>query len=273
MTFLEKLDACVAKNGSLLCVGLDPDLSKLPNGQDQFSFNKAIIDATADLVCAFKPNPAFYEALGSAGIVNLEKTCQYVRQNYPDIPIILDSKRGDIGNTNKFYAQAAFQVLQTDAVTLQPYFGKESLEPFIEYKDKGLIIMCKTSNPGGGEFQDLLIEEDMKLYEYVAHRVVEEWNEYGNCLLMVGATYPSELVAVRQIAGPTMPILVPGLGAQKGDLSALLKAGLNGDGTGLIINSSRETIFASSGSDFADAARETGQLLRDEINNYRGDKS
>ncbi len=272
MTFLEKLDACVSKNDSLLCVGLDPDLTKLPDAYDQFSFNKAIIDATADLVCAFKPNPAFYEAQGSEGIVNLERTCQYIRQSYPDVPVILDSKRGDIGNTNKAYAEAAFKVLQADAVTLHPYFGKDSLLPFIEYKDKGLIIMCKSSNPGGGEFQDLPVE-DLKLYEYVAHQVAEEWNDAGNCLLMVGATYPNELAAVRHIAGPTMPILVPGLGAQKGDIAAMLKAGLNDEGTGLIINSSRETIFASSGEDFAEAARGKAQLLRDEINKYRGGKS
>jgi orotidine-5'-phosphate decarboxylase len=269
MTFLEKLDACVTKNNSLLCVGLDPDVDKLPAGRDQFSFNQAIIDATADLVCAFKPNPAFYEALGDEGIVHLEKTCDYIRQQYPDVPIILDSKRGDIGNTNKAYAQSAFKIMQADAVTLHPYFGKESLLPFLEYHNKGIIIMCKSSNPGGGELQDLTVG-DVKLYEYVAHQVVTEWNDHGNCLLMVGATYPNELAAVRQIVGPIMPILVPGIGAQQGDIETMLQAGLNAQTRGLIINSSREIIFASSGADFIEAAREKATELRDRINQYRG---
>lgn len=269
MTFLEKLDACVSQNNSLLCVGLDPDIAKLPQGLDQFTFNKAIIDATAALVCAFKPNPAFYEALGSEGIVNLEKTCQYIKQNCPDVPIILDAKRGDIGNTNKAYAEACFTVMQADAVTLHPYFGKDSLEPFLEYKDKGLIIMCKSSNPGGGELQDLAVES-LKLYEYVAERVVTEWNGHGNCLLMVGATYPNELGAVRKIAG-NMPILVPGVGAQQGSVEAMVKAGLDDQGRGLIINSSREISFASSGNDFAEAARAKAIQSRDQINKYRGE--
>lgn len=269
MTFLEKLDACVTKNNSLLCVGLDPDVAKLPAGFDQFTFNKAIIDATADLVCAFKPNPAFYEALGADGVVHLEKTCDYIKQNYPEVPIILDSKRGDIGNTNKAYAHSVFDVMKADAVTLHPYFGKESLTPFLEYADKGLIIMCKSSNPGGGELQDLMVG-DMKLYQHVARQVVEEWNDHGNCLLMVGATYPNELEAVRQIAG-TMHILVPGVGAQQGDIGSMVKAGLAADSRGLIINSSREIIFASNGSDFAEASRLTATEVRDRINQYRGE--
>ena len=271
MDFNTKLSAAWAKNNSLLCVGLDPDVTKLPEGLDQFKFNKAIIDATADLICAFKPNPAFYEALGVEGIACLEQTCQYIKEYYPDIPIILDSKRGDIGNTNKAYAQAAFEVLHADAVTLHPYFGKESLKPFLEIADKGMIIMCKSSNAGGGELQDLKVG-DQKLYEYVAQQVVDKWNDNNNCLLMVGATYPAELAAVRKIAGD-MPILVPGVGAQQGDIEAMLKAGLTADGTGLIINSSREILFASNGSDFAEVARQKATEARDRINQYRGDAS
>jgi orotidine-5'-phosphate decarboxylase len=271
MDFTRKLSAAWAKNDSLLCVGLDPDVTKLPEGLDQLAFSKAIIDATADLVCAFKPNPAFYEALGAEGVGYLEKTCQYIKEKYPDIPIILDGKRGDIGNTNKAYAQAVFDILQADAVTLHPYFGKDSLQPFLDYKDKGLIILCKSTNPGSGELQDLVVE-DMKLYEYVAHQVVNTWNEYDNCLLMVGATYPAELATIRQIAG-NMPILVPGIGAQQADIEAMLKAGLTPDGTGLIINSSREILFASNGPDFAEAAKQKATEARDRINRYRGDAS
>ncbi len=268
MTFLQKLGAAVAKNDSLLCVGLDPDLAKLPEGFNQLSFNQAIIDATADLVCAFKPNPAFYEALGVEGIGYLEDTCRYIKQKYPAIPIILDAKRGDIGNTNRAYARAVFDVLQADAVTLHPYFGKDSLMPFLEYKDKGMIILCKSTNSGSGELQDLTVE-GMKLYEYVARKVTQDWNENGNCLLMVGATYPEELAAVRKIAG-SMPILVPGIGAQQGDMQAMLAAGLTPDGTGLIINSSRDIIFAAGGPDFAEAARQKASESRDAINKYRG---
>lgn len=267
MTFLEKLDQCITKNNSLLCVGLDPDLDKLPEGQDQFSFNKAIIDATADLVCAFKPNPAFYEALGLVGISSLEKTCQYIKQNYPNVPIILDAKRGDIGNTNKAYAHSLFNIMQADGVTLHPYFGKESLLPFLEYHDKGLIILCKSSNPGGGEFQDLTVE-GIKLYEYIAHQVVDKWNEHGNCLLMVGATYPKELATVRKIAGD-MPILVPGVGSQQGDIKAMLQAGLNSHRSGLIISSSREILFAASDDNSAAAARAKALMTKDLINTFR----
>jgi orotidine-5'-phosphate decarboxylase len=268
MDFKTKLATAWAKNNSLLCIGLDPDITKLPAGTNQFTFNKVIIDATADLACAFKPNPAFYEALGAEGIGYLEETCHYIKQKYPDIPIILDSKRGDIGNTNQAYAKATFEVLKADAVTLHPYFGKESLTPFLEIADKGMIIMCKSSNAGGSELQDLKVG-DQKLYEYIAQQVVNNWNDNNNCLLMVGATYPEELAAVREIAGD-MAILVPGVGAQQGDIEAMLKAGLTADGTGLIINSSREISFASSGPDFAEAARQKATEARDRINQYRG---
>lgn len=267
MTFLEMLNGCVSKNNSLLCVGLDPDVDKLPSGQDQYSFNKAIIDSTADLACAFKPNPAFYEAAGVEGLASLEKTCRYIKEYYPFIPIILDSKRGDIGNTNQAYAKAIFEVMEADAVTLHPYFGKESLQPFLNYKDKGLIIMCKSSNPGGGEFQDLDVQ-GVKLYQYIADQVVNEWNNNNNCFLMAGATYPEELASIRQIAGKD-PILVPGVGAQQGNIQEMLEAGLTENHDGLIINSSREILFASRSQDFAEAARNKAKELRNVINRVR----
>jgi orotidine-5'-phosphate decarboxylase len=261
MGFLEKLNAAAAKNNSLLCVGLDPDQSKLPASQiSYYEFNKAIIDATADLVCAFKPNSAFYEAKGADGIVELKKTCDYLREQHPDTPIILDFKNGDIGNTNNYYAEFAFDYLQVDAITIQPYQGRAALQPFLDRKDKGIIVLCKMSNEGSGEFQDLQVN-GKKLYQQVAENVAKDWNANGNCLLVVGATYPDELAEVRKLAGD-MTILVPGIGAQGGDIEATLKAGMNSDGTGLIINSSRAIIYAS---DPAAAAKK----MRDEINQYR----
>lgn len=267
MTFLEKLDAAVTQNNSLLCVGLDPDVDKLPIGQDVVSFNQAIIDATADLVCAFKPNSAFYEARGAAGITELKQTCTYIHEKYPDIPIILDFKRADIGNTNNYYAQFAFEELGVDAVTIQPYLGQEAVQAFLDYSDKGIIVLCRTSNAGAGEFQDLLVD-GRKLYMQVAENVATKWNTNGNCLLVVGATYPDELAEVRRIVGD-MPILLPGVGAQGGDVEAALQAGLNNAGRGLIINSSRGVLYASAGEDFAEASRTVAEQTRDEINKYR----
>jgi orotidine-5'-phosphate decarboxylase len=272
MTFLEKLEAAVAKNNSLLCVGLDPDMDKMPvplrDGESPyFLFNKAIIDATADLVCAFKPNSAFYEALGSNGIEELKLTCDYINQTYPDIPIILDFKRADIGNTNQKYAEFAFEYLGVDAITVQPYFGQDAVQPFLDYKDKGIIIMCKNSNPGSGEFQDLEVD-GKKLYLQVAKNVATKWNANGNCLLVVGATFPDELKEVRQVVGD-MTLLVPGIGAQGGDVEKTVKAGLNSQGKGMIINSSRGILYASSGEDYADFARAKAIETQDEINKYR----
>lgn len=274
MTFLEKLDSAVTKNNSLLCVGLDPDMTKLPahildEPASYFAFNKEIIDATADLVCAYKPNSAFYEARGAAGIEELQLTCAYLTEHYPQIPIILDFKRGDIGNTNNHYANFAFDYLCVDAITVQPYQGREAVESFLHYADKGIIVLCKTSNAGSSELQDLEVD-GRKLYLQVAKNVAQDWNTAGNCLLVVGATYPAELAAVRQVVGPNMVLLVPGIGAQGGDIAATLKAGLAG-GRGLIINSARDIIYADSGHDFAGAARARAMLTRDEINKYRGD--
>jgi len=272
MSFLDKLEASWAKNDSLLCVGLDPDPTKLPvhlHGSDTslFDFNKAIIDATADVVCAFKPNTAFYEAEGAAGIEQLKQTCDYLHQNHPDIPIILDFKRGDIGSTNDRYAAFAFDYLGVDAVTVHPWSGREGMQSFLDRSDKGIIVWCKGSNPGSGEFQDLETS-GRKLYQQVAENVAKEWNKNGNCLLVVGATYPEELAEVRSIVGD-MTLLVPGIGAQGGDVAATLKAGLDAAGRGLIINSSRAIIYASEGEDFADAARKAATDMRDTINSHR----
>lgn len=268
MEFKRKLAKAVVKNNSLLCVGLDPDHTKLPSGVGQLEFNKSIIDATADLVSAYKPNPAFYEALGSKGIDNLEKTFDYIRERYPDIPTILDFKRGDIGNSNRGYAEFAFESLGADAVTLQVYFGQESVQPFLDYVDKGIFLMVRTSNPGGGEFQDLLID-GRPLYQHVAQAIVDRWNGNGNAMFLSGATYPEEIRVLRQIAGPDMPFLSPGIGPQGAITTEAAQAGLNDQGTGLIINSSRQVIFASSGSDFAEGARREAEKIRDTINQMR----
>ncbi len=274
MDFINKLKAIWDKNNSLLCVGLDPDMAKLPehlrdSDAPYFTFNKAIIDATADLVCAYKPNSAFYEARGAAGIQELQLTCAYIHEKYPDIPIILDFKRGDIGNTNNQYASFAFDYIGADAVTIQPWQGGEAIQVFLDYKDKGIIVLDRTSNAGSGEFQDLLVN-NRKLYLQVAENVRDNWNKNGNCLLVVGATFPQEMTEIRQLVGNDMIFLVPGMGAQGGDAEATVKAGLNSAGAGLIINSSRSIIFAASGEDFAEVVRQKATETRDEINSYRG---
>lgn len=274
MNFLDKLDKAIEKNNSLVCVGLDTDFGKLPQSvkdenheHPQFEFNKDIINATADLVCAYKPNTAFYEARGEKGVHELKLTCDYINNTYPHIPIILDAKRGDIGNTNNGYIKFAYDYLGADAITLHPYLGGEALKPFFDLTDKGAILMGRNSNPGAEELQDLMIG-DKKLYQIIAEKAANEWNKNGNCLLVVGATYPEELAEIRKIAGD-MTFLVPGVGAQGGDVEATLKAGLNSEKKGLIINSSRGIIFASSEEDFDERAREEAQKLRDQINQYR----
>ncbi len=273
MDFKTKLATSVRQNNSLLCVGLDSDAKKLParlkHFKDaQFEFNKAIVDATADLVCAYKPNSAFYEASGADGIAQLQKTCAYILERYPHIPIILDAKRGDIGNTNDGYIASAFNYLQADAITVHPYLGGEALQPFLDRADKGIIIMCRNSNPGAGELQDLAVN-GKPLYHHLATTISQSWNHNNNCLLVVGATYPKELAEIRQLVGDAMWFLVPGMGAQGGDVETTVKAGLTKARDGLIINSARAIIFASSGEDFADAARREAQKSRDTINEYR----
>lgn len=272
MEFLNLLTDCQKKNGSLLCVGLDSDSNKLPahlKGKNStFEFNKEIIDATADLVCAYKPNSAFYEAEGTDGIEQLKITCDYIKKTYSHIPIILDAKRADIGNTNEGYAKYAFDFLGVDAITVHPYLGREALEPLLARREKGIIVLCRTSNPGAGEFQDLKAG-GKKVYQIVAEKVRDEWNANKNCLLVVGATYPEELAEVRKLMGNDFVFLVPGIGAQGGDVEKTIRAGTNKSGSGIFINSSRDIIYASAGRNFSVAARARATDLRNEINKAR----
>jgi orotidine-5'-phosphate decarboxylase len=262
MKFTEKLLNASQKNESWLCIGLDPDPELMP-GVDVLQFNKAIIESTSDLVCAYKPNLAFYEALGTEGLAILEKTIKYVPG---DIPVIGDAKRGDIGNTARAYARALFSVLGFDAATVNPYLGFDSIEPFISYQDKGVFILCRTSNKGATDFQDLSTD-GLPLYESVA-RKAQEWNTYGNIGLVVGATYPEELNRVRSIC-PEMPLLIPGIGAQGGDLASAVGYGVDARGEKAIINVSRQILYASKEKDFARAARTVAEKIRNQINDYR----
>lgn len=265
MTFEEKLNAAVEKKNSLVCVGLDSDFEKLPeefknSKNPQFEFNKKIISETEGLASSYKLNSAFYEARGTDGIIDLKLTFDFLNENYPDIPTVLDAKRADIGNTNNGYVQFAFDYLNADAITLHPYLGHEALQPFLEREDKGIIILCKTSNPGGGEIQDLKIHNE-PLYKYIAQTVVSLWNNKNNCLFVIGATYPQELSEIRSIA-PQMTFLIPGIGAQGGDLKSTMENGLRDDKKGLIIHSARGIIFSNS-------PKLAAKKLRDEINTFR----
>jgi orotidine-5'-phosphate decarboxylase len=266
MNFIGKLAQISRKNRSLLCIGLDTNPALLPEKTGILEFNKAVIDATKDLVCAYKPNIAFYEAEGMEGLRALEKTREYIPE---DIPVIIDAKRGDIGNTAKAYARSLFERYNFDAMTANPYLGYDSLEPFFQYREKGVFILCRTSNPGAGDFQSLLIEiggKPRKLFEIVAERV-NMWNIYGNLGLVVGATYPQELKTIRA-KYPEIPLLIPGVGTQGGDLSETVQNGADAKGERTIINSSRQILYASKGKDFAEAARKAAQDMRDKINEY-----
>jgi len=258
--------------GKHVCVGLDSELKKI-NGIEGWgrtlgssiadeleTFNEFIIDSTKDLVCCYKPNLAFYEEHGAVGIEALKKTIAYIREKAPEVPVILDYKRADIGNTNLCYVAEAFDYFQADAVTVHPYLGKEAMQPFLDRKDKGIIVLCRTSNKGAGEFQDLKVDGGEPLYLYVARRIAEHWNENGNCLLVVGATYPAELAKVREIA-PEIPLLIPGIGKQGGDLVNTVRAARHS----FVINSSSGIIFASKGADYAEAARRETQKLHAQI--------
>lgn len=272
MNFQSKLDKIVSENNSLLCIGLDVDTMKIPTDIQEleypiFEFNKEIIDATHDLVCGYKPNTAFYEGYGLSGIEQLKMTCDYINTKYPQIPIIIDAKRGDIGNTNDGYIKFVFEYLAADAITLHPYMGEESLEPFLAQKDKGIIILCRTSNPGSKELQDLKVDNE-KMYTLIAKKVSKYWNINNNCMLVVGATYPDEMSEIRKIVGD-MTLLVPGIGAQGGDIEKTVEAGVNSKGAGMIINSGRAIIYASNNEDFAQKAREEAIKTRDEINKHR----
>ncbi|MDO8511641.1 MAG: orotidine-5'-phosphate decarboxylase [bacterium] len=257
--FFELLEARWAE-GKHVCVGLDSELSKIPtcaviNGVTNtiFNFNRRIVDATYDVVCAYKPNIAFYEELGPSGLEALWKTFRYINDIAPGVPVVLDHKCTDIGNTNLGYVKSSFTYFAADAVTVFPYFGKEALKPFLAQKNKGIIVLCRTSNPGGGEFQDLLVD-GIPFYQVVARHVAETWNEHGNCCVVAGATFPKELAEIRKIVGD-MTMLLPGIGAQQGDVKATVTAGKNSRGKGMIINNARGVIFASDGPDFAEAAR------------------
>jgi orotidine-5'-phosphate decarboxylase len=271
MNIVDKYNKRARKVDSLLCVGLDADFEKIPKAFlkkkfPQFEFNKYIIKETHEYVSAYKPNSAFYEARGDKGMKELKMTMDFLHKNYPDIFTILDAKRADIGNTNNGYVTAIFDWLNFDAVTIQPYLGKEAIQPFLERKDKGSIILCRTSNPGAGELQDQNVQHPMlhkkvPLWQIVAEKVFKDWNKNKNCLLVVGATYPKEMKKIRALVGD-MTFLVPGIGAQGGDLKATLKAGLNKQGLGLIINSARGIIFSSN-------PKLEAQKLRDEIRKYK----
>ena len=270
MDFISRIEKAWAKNDSLVCVGLDSELQKIPeplqrNDHPIFEFNKSIVDATADLVCAYKPQIAYYAAEGAE--MQLSMTIDYIHEQYPNIPVILDAKRGDIGSTARMYVKEVFDRFKADAVTVNPFLGRDALDPFLDRKEKGVIILCRTSNPGARDIQDLETQ-GKKLYEVIAQKASEEWNSNGNVLLVVGATYPEELKEIRAIVGE-MPFLVPGIGAQGGDIKAAVENGKTPQGTGMIINSSRGIIFAGSGHDFAEAAREAAETLRREINRYR----
>lgn len=253
-----------------LCVGLDTDFRKIPGELQKlqvtegiFQFNRAIIEATADHCCAYKPNSAFYEGYGLAGLEALIKTNGFIRENYPEHLLILDAKRADIGNTNLGYAQAAFDIFQAHAITVHPYLGREALLPFLEDRNHGIFVLCHTSNPGAAEFQELKID-GTDLYKIVAAKVSREWNRNQNCGLVMGATYPEQLAEVRKVAAD-LPFLIPGIGAQGGDLEQTVINGLNRNGNGIIINASRSVIYASSGQDFAQAAEREAAMLNKAI--------
>lgn len=289
-TFREKVAARIAEVNSCVCLGLDSDWEKLPSCLKSagfegglLRFNADLIDATHDLLLAVKLNAAFYEKHGEAGKKALQWTIGYCAEKAPNVIRIVDYKRADIGNSNQGYVTEAFECFKADAATVNPYFGQEAMQPFLDRRDKGIIILCRTSNPGGDEFQNLLVKppgwttdlqdvfgdrRTMPLYEYVAFQVVKYWNQHDNCALVVGGTCPDELENVRKIA-PFMPLLIPGLGAQGATAAEVVPVARDSQGGGMIINSSRGIIFASADTDFADAARRKTLELRDEINQYR----
>ena len=264
-TFLERLQVAAESHSSLLCIGLDPDPERMPV-KDVFQFNRAIIDATSDLVCAYKPNLAFYEALGLEGLKALDRTVQHMREVTGNVPIIGDAKRGDIGTSMNAYCKAMFDVWGVDAMTVNPYMGEDAVVP-LTYEDKGVFALCRTSNKSAGDFQDIRAPfegEDRPLYQHVALKC-RRWNTTGNVGLVVGATYPQELSGLRELC-PDMVFLIPGVGAQGGSLEDAVRFGTDSRGRLAIINSSRQVLYASEGHDFADAARQEAIRLRDEIN-------
>ena len=268
-TFNQQLQSAWASQGSMLCVGFDPDPKRLPasfQGKPEgiFEFCREIADATADLVCSFKPQFAYFASQRAEA--QLEKLIGHLKDKYPHIPVILDSKRGDIGSTADHYALEAFERYGADAVTVNPYMGFDTIEPYLKHAGKGVIVLCRTSNPGGSDLQFLNVNSGEPLYLHVAKLASQKWNGSGQISLVVGATFPEEIAKVRAIVGD-MPLLIPGIGAQGGDIDATIKAGriLNAPGTGMIINSSRAILYASAGNDFAQAARDIAQSTRDAL--------
>jgi orotidine-5'-phosphate decarboxylase len=265
--FFAKLRQASQSNHSFLCVGLDPHPSLLPE-KDVAVFNRAIIEATADLACCYKPNLAFYEAMGPQGLEVLLRTVEAVPGH---LPVIADGKRNDIASTAEAYARALFDVYGFDAATVNPYLGSDSLAPFLQRPDKAAFVLCRTSNPGGADLQGLTVTSEgasRPLYEVVAELARDRWNERGNVGLVVGATFPGELGRIRQLC-PRLPFLLPGVGAQGADVEAAVRSALDEDGAGFIINSSRQILYASSDRDYAQAARRAAEALRDEINRHR----
>ena len=264
--FLTRLERACQASQSLVCVGLDPDPERMPVS-DVFEFNRGIVDATADLVCAYKPNTAFYEALGLPGIEALVRTIEYIHQSAPQLIVIGDAKRGDIGPSGEAYARAAFGVWDFDAVTVNAWGGWDSMSPFFEDETRGVFIWCRGSNSGSSDLQDLILDTGrgrIPVYQQLAH-TARSWNTNGNIGLVVGATVPEQLDAVRNIC-PEMPLLIPGVGAQGGNLESAIRNGTDQQGRLAIINSSRSIIYASSGPDFAEVARGEAQSLRQGIN-------
>jgi len=274
MRFVDNLKRAWRERNSLVCVGLDPEPARLPahlrDSPDAiFEFCRTIVDATADLVCCFKPQIAHFAAHAAEDA--LERVIAHIYENHGNVPVILDAKRGDIGSTAQNYAIEAYDRYGADAVTVNPYLGRDSVQPFLDRAGRGVVLLCRTSNPGARDLQDLPVpgpNGSRPLYQHVAALVAQEWNTHDNCALVVGATYPQDLAAVREIVGD-MPLLVPGVGAQGGDVEAVVLNGTNSEDAGLIISSSRAILYASAGEDFGAAARRAAQALRDEINRYR----
>ncbi|OZI55751.1 orotidine-5'-phosphate decarboxylase [Bordetella genomosp. 1] len=272
MNFKQRLDHAWNTRNSLLQVGLDPDPQRFPRELDGkpdaiFQFCRDIVDATAPYASSFKPQIAYFAAHRAEA--QLEALCDHIRSAHPELPIVLDAKRGDIGSTAENYAREAFERYQAHAVTVSPYMGLDSVEPYLAWGDRGVIVLCRTSNPGGSDLQFLKMENGEPLYLHVAGLVADRWNAQGQCGLVVGATFPNELAAVRQRIGDDVPLLVPGIGAQGGDINATVNAGANQARTGMMINSSRAIIYASNGEDWREAAAKAAEGLRDAINAVR----
>jgi orotidine-5'-phosphate decarboxylase len=277
MHFMQSLQQAWTRNDSLVCVGLDPTPARFPaqlqaDPDAVFAFCAAIVDATADLVCAYKPQIAHFAALRAEAA--LERLIAHIHSRHPGIPVILDAKRGDIGSTAQHYVSEAFTRYQADAVTVNPYLGRDSVQAFLDRADKGVIILCHTSNPGAADLQDLLVHDTddtpLPLYQHLARTIARDWNTHGNCVLVTGATWPAQLGEVRALVGD-MPLLVPGIGAQGGDVEAVVRQGRTAAGNGLLVSSSRAILYASAGADFAQAARAATSALRDAINRCRHD--